>query len=31
MMLSLLITFGVFLLLATQNPSTHRSLIAFTA
>jgi len=31
MMLSLYVTLGVFLLLATRNPSAHRSLIAFTA
>lgn len=31
MMLSLYITLGVFLLLATRNPSAHRSLIAFAA
>jgi hypothetical protein len=31
MMLSLYVTLGVFLLLATRDPSEHRSLIAFTA
>jgi hypothetical protein len=31
MMLSLDVTLGVFLLLATLNPSANRSLIAFTA
>lgn len=31
MMLSLYVTLGVFLLLASRNPSVHRSLIAFTA
>jgi hypothetical protein len=31
MMLSLYITLGVFLLLASRNPSAHRSLIAFAA
>ncbi|MGH9585690.1 MAG: DUF6632 domain-containing protein [Acidobacteriaceae bacterium] len=31
MMLSLYVTLGIFLLLAIQNPSHHRSLIAFTA
>lgn len=31
MMLSLYVTLGVFLLIATRNPSAHRSLIAFTA
>jgi hypothetical protein len=31
MMFSLYVTLGVFLLLATRNPSAHRSLIAFTA
>jgi hypothetical protein len=31
MMLSLYVTLGIFLLLASRNPSTHRSLIAFTA
>ena len=31
MMLSLYVTLGIFLLLAARNPSTHRSLIAFTA
>ena len=31
MMMSLYATLGVFLLLATRNPSEHRSLIAFTA
>jgi len=31
MMLSLYVTLGVFLLLASRNPSSHRSLIAFTA
>jgi len=31
MMLSLYVTLGVFLLLASRNPSAHRSLIAFTA
>jgi Family of unknown function (DUF6632) len=31
MMLSLYITLGIFLLLATRNPSANRSLIAFTA
>ena len=31
MMMSLYVTLGVFLLLASRNPSTHRSLIAFTA
>jgi hypothetical protein len=29
MMLSLYVTLGVFLLLASRNPSAHRSLIAF--
>src|SRR5438552_2067974 len=31
MMLSLYVTLGIFLLLATGNPSANRSLIAFTA
>ena len=31
MMLSLYVALGVFLLIATRNPSAHRSLIAFTA
>ncbi len=31
MMLSLYVTLGIFLLLATRNPSANRSLIAFTA
>lgn len=31
MMFSLYVTLGIFLLLATRNPSEHRSLIAFTA
>jgi hypothetical protein len=31
MMLSVYITLGLFLLLASRNPSTNRSLIAFTA
>jgi hypothetical protein len=31
MMMSLYITLGIFLLLASRNPSAHRSLIAFTA
>ncbi len=31
MMMSLYTTLGVFLLLASRNPSEHRSLIAFTA
>ncbi len=31
MMLSLYVTLGIFLLLATRNPSGNRSLIAFTA
>jgi predicted anti-sigma-YlaC factor YlaD len=31
MMLSLYVTLGVFLLLASRKPSAHRSLIAFTA
>ena len=31
MMLSLYFTLGIFLLLATRNPSAHRSLIGFTA
>ncbi len=31
MMLSVYATLGVFLLLASRNPSAHRSLIAFTA
>src|SRR5712672_3524017 len=31
MMLSLYATLGVFLLLASRNPSAHRSLIAFAA
>jgi hypothetical protein len=31
MMFSLYVTLGVFLLLAIRNPSSHRSLIAFTA
>jgi hypothetical protein len=31
MMLSIYVTLGVFLLLASRNPSAHRSLIAFTA
>jgi len=31
MMMSLYTTLGIFLLLASRNPSSHRSLIAFTA
>ena len=31
MMLSLYVTLGIFLLLATRNPSANRSLIVFTA
>src|SRR5580693_9308944 len=31
MMMSLYVTLGIFLLVASRNPSTHRSLIAFTA
>lgn len=31
MMMSLYVTLGVFLLLASRNPAAHRSLIAFTA
>jgi hypothetical protein len=31
MMLSLYVTLGIFLLIATRNPSANRSLIAFTA
>jgi hypothetical protein len=31
MMLSLYVTLGLFLLLASRNPSAHRSLIAFAA
>jgi len=31
MMLSLYVTLGIFLLLASRNPSAHGSLIAFTA
>ena len=31
MMLSVYVTLGIFLLLASRNPSAHRSLIAFTA
>jgi hypothetical protein len=31
MMLSLYVTLGVFLLIAARHPSSHRSLIAFTA
>jgi len=31
MMMSLCATLGIFLLLASRNPSAHRSLIAFTA
>src|SRR5215475_9897940 len=31
MMLSLYITLGIFLLIAVRNPSSHRSLIAFSA
>ena len=31
MMMSLYVTLGVFLLLASRNPSANRSLIAFTA
>src|SRR2546427_12825471 len=31
MMLSLCVTLGIFLLLATRNPSANRSLIAFAA
>ncbi|MGA8311280.1 MAG: DUF6632 domain-containing protein [Terriglobales bacterium] len=31
MMLSLYVTLGIFLLLATRNPSAHRSVIAFAA
>jgi hypothetical protein len=30
MMMSLYVTLGVFLLIASRNPSEHRSLIAFT-
>ena len=30
MMMSLYVTLGVFLLIASRNPSAHRSLIAFT-
>jgi len=31
MMLSLYVTLGIFLLLASRNPAAHRSLIAFAA
>jgi len=31
MMMSLYATLGIFLLLASRNPSSHRSLIAFAA
>jgi len=31
MMMSLYFTLGIFLLIAVRNPSSHRSLIAFTA
>jgi drug/metabolite transporter superfamily protein YnfA len=31
MMLSVYVTLGIFLLIASLNPSAHRSLIAFTA
>ena len=31
MMFSVYVTLGIFLLLASRNPSAHRSLIAFTA
>lgn len=31
MMLSLYVTLGIFLLLASRNPSAHRSVIAFAA
>ena len=31
MMLSVYVTLGVFLLIASRNPPAHRSLIAFTA
>ena len=31
MMMSLYVTLGIFLLLASRNPSAHRSLIAFAA
>jgi len=31
MMLSLYVTLGIFLLLASRNPTAHRSLIAFAA
>lgn len=31
MMMSLYVTLGIFLLIASRNPSAHRSLIAFTA
>jgi hypothetical protein len=31
MMMSLYVTLGIFLLLASRDPSAHRSLIAFTA
>lgn len=31
MMMSLYATLGIFLLIASRNPSAHRSLIAFTA
>src|SRR5215472_15480972 len=31
MMMSLYATLGIFLLLASRNPSAHRSLVAFTA
>jgi len=31
MMMSLYVTLGVFLLLASRDPSSHRSLIAFAA
>jgi hypothetical protein len=31
MMMSLYVTLGIFLLIASRNPSAHRSLIAFAA
>jgi hypothetical protein len=31
MMLSIYVTLGIFLVLASRNPSAHRSLIAFAA
>ena len=31
MMMSLYVTLGIFLMMATRNPSANRSLIAFTA